>query len=411
MSVPMTPQMASLMLTLLLSLQPVTTDLMLTALPSLAADLHATMAPVQFTLSATILAFGIAQLAWGPVADRFGRRPVMLLGLAGYALATLGALFAPSVVALVCWRAAQGATMAASVVCARAMLRDLYEPHEGAGVMARALTGLGVVAILCPSLGGLVVAAFGWRAAIATMFCFAVGLSALVLLRLPETIRARDPHAITLAPMLRQVAGILRHPAFRAWTLLVSCTYGGLYVTLASSGIVMIQVLHLSTAAAGAVISLMGVSYIGGTLLCRHWLPRHGLTGTVARAAWCSLTGGLLLAAVAWADTRSVPLLMLPICIFAVGHGVHQPCGQAGAVSAFPHAAGLASALAGFALALVAFGVGLWLGQALDGSVRPLALGVSVGSCLSALAAWTVVRRHGEPPAPAAVPRTVEATA
>ena len=94
MSVPMTPQMASLMLTLLLSLQPVTTDLMLTALPSLAADLHATMAPVQFTLSATILAFGIAQLAWGPVADRFGRRPVMLLGLAGYALATLGALFA-----------------------------------------------------------------------------------------------------------------------------------------------------------------------------------------------------------------------------------------------------------------------------------------------------------------------------
>ena len=101
----------------------------------------------------------------------------------------------------------------------------------------------------------------------------------------------------------------------------------------------------------------------------------------------------------------------LPICIFAVGHGVHQPCGQAGAVSAFPHAAGLASALAGFALALVAFGVGLWLGQALDGSVRPLALGVSVGSCLSALAAWTVVRRHGEPPAPAAVPRTVEATA
>lgn len=406
----LTPATAALMLTLLLSLQPVTTDLMLTALPSLAADLKAPMAPVQLTLSATVLAFGLAQLFWGPVADRFGRRPVMLLGLVGYSLACVGAWTSMNIETLVLWRAAQGAAMAAAVVCARAMVRDLYEPHEGAGVMARALTGLGVVAILCPLLGGLLVSAFGWRAAIAGMGVCAVALTATIASQLPETIRQRNRHATRAAPLLHQSLAILRHPGFRAWTLLVACTYGGLYTTLASAGIVMIQVLQLSTTMAGLVLSLMGTSYIGGTLLCRRWLPRHGLVGTVGRAAWFSLAAGAMLAAVAVTDVRSVWLLMLSLCVFSVGHGMHQPCGQTGAVSAFPHAAGLASALAGFALALVAFGVGLWLGQALDGSVRPLATGVAAGASLSALVAWTLVRRHGEP-LPPVLPRAARPVA
>ena len=141
---------AALVLTLLMGLQPLTTDLMLPALPALAADLHASMAPVQLTMAALILGFGLAQLGWGPVADRVGRRPVLLRGLALYALASVGAALSDQVMAVVAWRAVQGAAMSAAVVCARAMVRDLYEPREGAMVMARALTGLGLVAIVSP---------------------------------------------------------------------------------------------------------------------------------------------------------------------------------------------------------------------------------------------------------------------
>lgn len=387
---------AAAVLALLMGLQPVTTDLMLPALPALAADLQAPMAPVQLTMSALILAFGLAQLVWGPVADRVGRRPVLLLGLALYTLASIGAALAGSVVAVVVWRALQGAAMSAAVVCARAMVRDLYEPHEGGMVMARALTGLGAVAIASPLLGGLLVAGFGWRAAVGAMGVVGAAIGGFIALRVPETARHRRPEATQVGPLLRQLGVTLRHPGFRAWAALVACTYGGLYIFLAGSGFVLIGVLKLSPVAAGAVMSTCSLAYIAGTLLCRRWIPRLGLAGSVGRAAWFTLAAGIAMALLAANPQPGVAAVMAPVWLYALGHGIHMPCGQAGAVGPFPRAAGLASAAAGFVTAATAFAIGLWLGQALDGTVRPFALGMGAAALATAAVAWTLVRRHGE---------------
>ena len=406
----MTPDQAALMLALLLSLQPLTTDLLLAALPALATDLRATMVPIQLTMAATVLGFGLGQLFWGTVADRVGRRPVMLWGLAGYVLATLGAMLATSVEQLIVWRAVQGAAMSAPVVCGRAMVRDLYEPHQGAGVMAKALSRVGLMAVLCPTLSGVTVTLFGWRAAFAIMGLAGLALGWMVWSRLTETARQLNPNATRLRPLLRQVKQVLSHPMFASWTLLVSCSYGALFVCLAGAGVVLIQVLHLPALWAGVALSGLGLSYVAGTLCCRRWLPRFGLVGTVGRAAVFSLTCSVLMVWVAVTDVRSVWALLLPMMLFSFGHGMHQPCGQTGAVAPFPHAAGLASALAGFALALVATGVTVFLGQALGtDSVRPIASGLALCSGLTALVAWTVVRRHGEPPEP--LPSLVSAAA
>ncbi len=397
------PRQAAWLLAMLIGLQPLTTDLLLAALPAVAADLQAGKAPVQLVFAATILAFGVAQLVWGPVADRYGRRPVLLIGLTAYVVASGGALLAVSVEQLILWRGMQGAAMAASVVCARAMLRDLYEPHQGAGVMAAALTRVGLIAVLCPTLSGVFVTHLGWRSVFAVLLVAGLSLLAFVAWRLPETARHRYTESTRLAALLPQVLRILRHPGFRAWTLLVTCTYGALFVALAGAGITLIEVLQLSPTAAGAALSAMASCYIVGTAACRHWLPRHGLAGTVARGACFSLAGAVLMAAVAWFDTRSVWVLMLPMTLFSFGHGIHQPCGQAGAAAAFPESAGLASALSGFALSAAAFAISGWLGGAFDGTVRPLAGGMALGAGLTALVAWTLVRRHGEPRRPVEV--------
>ncbi|WP_119287386.1 Bcr/CflA family efflux MFS transporter [Azohydromonas sediminis] len=391
------PHIVALSLALLLGLQPVTTDLYLPALPLLAADLAAPMSATQLTMSALILAFGLAQLVWGPVADRWGRRPVLLGSLALFVLASVGAALAPSIGVLVGWRVAQGATMAAAVVCARAMVRDLYEPHQGAHVMSKGLSGLGLIALSSPVLGGVLAAASGWRAALAAVA--AIGLATLVFVwrALPETNTRRNPQATRVGPLARTAAGVLRHPTFVAWAVLTSCTYGGLFTILASSSFVYIRVLGLSPAAYGIALGAGSVAYLAGTFACRRWLPRHGLTGTVRRGALFSLAGGLGLSAVAWADAATVWTVLVPHCLFTFAHGIHQPCGQTGAVGPFPQAAGVASALAGFVLAVTAFAVGLWLGVAIDDTVRPMAYTVGFWAVATALVAWTLVQRHGVP--------------
>jgi MFS transporter, DHA1 family, multidrug resistance protein len=397
---------AAAVLALLMGLQPVTTDLMLPALPALAADLHAPMAAVQLTMSALILAFGLTQLVWGPLADRFGRRPVLLAGLALYTLASVAAALGASVGAVVAGRALQGAALAAVVVCGRAMVRDLYPPQEGGMVMARALTGLGAIAIVSPLVGGALVAGLGWRAAVAAMGVVGAAGLAFITLKLPETLHQRRHDALQPGPLLRQAGATLAHPGFRAWALLAGCTYGGLFIFLAGSGVVLIGSVGLAPAAAGAVMSTCAVAYIGGTLLCRRWIPRLGLAGAVGRAAWLSLAASAALVLLAQRPGASALAVMVPVWLYALGHGVHMPCSQAGVVGPFPQAAGLASALAGFVTAAMAFGIGLWLGQALvpaagGSTVAPFALGMAMAALATVAVAWTLVRRHGEPPAEA----------
>jgi MFS transporter, DHA1 family, multidrug resistance protein len=391
------PAIVAIALALLLGLQPLTTDLYLPALPMLARELAASMSAVQLTMSALILAFGVSQLVWGPVADRFGRRPVLLGALAVFALAGVAAALAPTIGTLIVARVVQGATMSAAVVCARAMVRDLFEPHEGAHVMSKGLSGLGLIAVFGPTLGGLLASNFGWRIALGPVALGGAAVWLFVWRAVPETIRQRNPRAMHIAPLAATARSVLAHPTFIAWTALVSATYGGLFTVLAASSFVYIEALGLSPTGYGLAMGAGSCSYLAGTFACRRWLLRHGLAGTVKRGALFTLAGGLLALAFTQAGVHTVWAVLLPQCLFTFGHGIHQPCGQTAAVGPFPHAAGVASALTGFMLAAVAFGVGLWLGVAMDGSLQPMAHGMAFWAVVTATVAWTLVQRYGVP--------------
>jgi DHA1 family bicyclomycin/chloramphenicol resistance-like MFS transporter len=392
----MSPGLIVTLLALLLGTQPIATDLYLPALPGLAADLKSPMGSTQLTLSALLFAFGLGQLLLGPAADRFGRRPVLLGGLSVFVLASIGSVMAADIGVLVAWRALQGVGMAAAVVCARAMVRDLYAPTDGARIMSKALTGLGLIALASPLLGGVLASTVGWRHALGAIGVFGAVCLGLVALAMPETLRARNPDALRLAPMFAQWARILRHPTFIAWALLIACTYGGLFAFLAGSSFVLIDVLGSSRLACGLYIAGCSVSYILGTFWCRRWLPRHGLAGSVKRGAAFSLAGGLSMVGLAAAGLIGPWAIVVPQFIYAFGHGIHQPCGQAAVVGPFAQHAGAASALAGFILAAAAVAIGAWLGVAMNATVYPLVLTVGAMSVATALVAWTLVQRHGE---------------
>lgn len=391
----MPPALVVLTLALLLGIQPVTTDLYLPALPALTSGFGAPVAHAQLTLTALLLAFGCSQLLLGPLSDRFGRRPVLLWGLAAYVLAAVGAALAPSMALLIVWRTLQGAAMGAAVMAARAIVRDLYQPADGARVMSRALTGLGVIACLCAPVGGLVSDLAGWRVALLVPALFGAVSLGLVAWRFDESLARRDPRALQPGTLVRTWATVLRHPTFQAFCALTTASYALLFTFLAASSFVFIQVLGLTKTQYGLVMLWNSLSYIGGTFVCRYWLARHGVRGSVARGAVLTLSGGLLMAGLAVAGVHSTAAIVGPLTLMMLGHGVHQPCGQSGAVGPFPQAAGAASALNGFVMMLAVFGVGGWLGTHLDGTVLPLTYGMGFWSVCVALLAWTVVQKHG----------------
>ena len=387
----------AVMLALLLGLLPVTTDLYLPGLPALAAEFGGAVGQAQLTLSGLILSFGFGQLLLGPVSDRVGRRPVLLAGLGVYVVGSVCSALATGMEALIFGRVLQGIGLAASVVCGRAMVRDLYDPLRGTLVMSRAQSGLGLFALGSPVLGGVLAGTLGWRWALAATGVVAAVALALVVWRLPETLAQRNPRALEPARMAGTWAQMLRQPVFLAWSLLLMFTYGGLFTFLASSSFVYIEVLGTSRPVYGLFLASASVSYLAGTFACRRWIAAHGIARTVRRAAAFSLAGGLGMAALSLAGVTSPWAICLPQLVFNFGHGIHQPCGQAGVVGPFPQAAGAASALSGFMSAAAAFLIGLWLGRAIDGTVFPLTLTLALFSVLTAAVAWTLVQRHGDP--------------
>ena len=395
----MRPKLIVLVLALLLGLQPVTTDLYLPALPAITEVFGANMGQAQLTLTALLLAFGLSQLVWGPMSDRFGRRPILLWGMAAYVLASIACAFAPNMAWLIAGRALQGVAMGAGVMAARAVVRDLYAPAQGATVMSQALTGLGIIACACAPIGGILTDALGWRVALLALAVFGALTLGLLLWRFEETLAQPNPKALQLRQLLRANWQIAQHPTFRAWSALSTAAYMGLFTFLACSSFVFTRSMGYSKTAYGFLMLSMSLSYIVGTFWCRWMLRRTSVHRTVGIAAFLTLSGGVSMAALAYAgqgqDWYGAASVMGPIYLFMLGHGVHQSCGQSGAVGPFPERAGTASALNGFLMMAGAFLMGSWLGTQMHEPVFALAHGLLLWSVFIALVSWTLVQRHG----------------
>ena len=404
----MSPQLIVLLLALLLGLQPVTTDLYLPALPAITQGFGSGMGQAQLTLTALLLAFGLSQLVWGPLSDRFGRRPILLWGMGAYTLASVACALAPDMAWLIAGRTVQGIAMGAGVMAARAVVRDLFQPLQGATVMSQGLTGLGIIACACAPLGGMLTDALGWRYALLALAVFGAATLALLAWRFEETLAQPDPHALSAGPLFRANLDILRNPVFLTWCALSASSYLGLFTFLASSSFVFVTFMGYSKTAYGFLMLSMSLSYIVGTFWCRWMLRRTSVHRTVGIAAILTITGGVGMAALAYAgqgqDWYGAWAVMVPMYIFMLGHGVHQPCGQSGAVAPFPHRAGTASALNGFLMMLGAFFMGGWLGTHMDRPVFALAHGLLLCAVFITFVAWTGVQRHGRPVVTSAKP-------
>lgn len=357
-----------------LMLQPLSTDLYLASLPHLAIDFAVTPAAVQQTLSLFVVGFGCAQLISGPLSDRFGRRPVLLWGLAIYILASLACALAPTLDALVAMRFLQAIGCCTAAVVARTLIRDLYAPAEGAKMMARASSLLALAPIFGPILGGYLQVGFGWRAAFFFHTFFCLLLAAAAWRWLAETNRHPDPEATHPEKLLAVYRRIARADAFWAWTLPGALSYAAIFAFISGSSFVLIDILGVPTEFYGYGFAFGVTGYLAGTLVCRRLLARHGLARSLTIGATLSLGSGLLFLALALAGIAHWAVVVG--CLFATmfAHGINFPCAQTGAVAPFPREAGAAAGLLGFFTMAAGFVTGTWVGTSHDGTLLPLAL-------------------------------------
>jgi DHA1 family bicyclomycin/chloramphenicol resistance-like MFS transporter len=372
-------------LALLTSLGPLSTDMYLPALPAIATALAATTAQTQATLSAFLVGFACGQFLYGPLSDRIGRKPLLVVGLALFLVATVACALAPTIEALSVARFVQALGASGPIVLARAIVRDLYEGPRAGRELSRMGSIMGLVPALAPILGGLIFAGFGWRAIFTATAIGGAALAVVVVLALPETLRARDPAPLSLGAILRGFRDLLRHPAYRTYVALTTLTYSGLFAFISGSSFVLQGAYGLSELAYAFSFAFMVAGYIGGTLVAQRIVPGRGLDGTIALGVAAQAAGGGLMLALALVGTGSSLEITGPMALYALGVGLTMPQSLAAAMQPFPARAGAASSLMGIVQMSVAALVGIGLAAAVARTALALPTGIALLGALAAL--------------------------
>jgi DHA1 family bicyclomycin/chloramphenicol resistance-like MFS transporter len=378
-----------------LMLQPLSTDFYLASLPHLVTWFGSSPAVVQQTLSLFALTFGVAQLAIGPLSDRYGRRPVLLAGVACYVVASLACAFAESIGQLIAGRVVQAVGCCSTVVVGRAIVRDAYTLREGARVIARASTLMSLAPLFGPIAGAYLQVAFGWQAAFVFFALFGLVLGMALARNLHETNVDRDPESLRAGQIARRYGEVLRAPVFWSYALPGALSYASIFVYISGVSFALIGVLGLPTQHFGYAYALGVSGYLLGTIVCRRLLASRELEGTMRIGARLALVAGFVYPGVVLSGVAH-PATVVP-CLFLTmfAHGINFPCAQTGAVAPFPRQAGAAAGLLGALAMFAALVTATWIGASFHGTLLPMSLTSAVIGVLLFASSRGLARFHG----------------
>jgi DHA1 family bicyclomycin/chloramphenicol resistance-like MFS transporter len=381
----------TLLLAMLTALGPLSMDMYLPSLPDIAHVLGAPVVRTQLTISSYLIGFAVGQMIYGPLSDRYGRRPVLLAAVALYLASTLACAAAQSVDLLIAARLLQGISGSGAIVLARAIVRDVYSGVQA----ARELSLMGSISatapIVAPMIGGVLQAGFGWRA---NFICMSVGglIALLVAARLlPETLRPNNrAGSLSFFSMARGYGTVARHGGFLVYLGIITTTYAGLFAWVSGASVVLQGVYGLSAVTFGFTFALGAAGYMLGAMIATRLVVRLGLDRTIGVGVVVIAAGGLSLAL---AVATGVPGLWLvaAMALYLAGVGLAMPQAMAGALTPFPDRAGTAASLMGLVQQAVAAIIAAVIGAYLVQSAWPVTGVVVAMGCLTFLL-WALTR-------------------
>jgi MFS transporter, DHA1 family, multidrug resistance protein len=364
--------------------------LIIPALPDTARSLGVSAGAIQLTITLYLIGLAIGQLVYGPISDRFGRRPVLIAGLALFTLAGVATTVAPNAWTLVIARILQSAGACAGLVLGRAIVRDSATADRAAAQLALLTLVMSAAPAIAPVLGGYATAYLGWRAAFALLAIVGGVTLAFTVLLLPET---NAPQASTRVSMLLGSLRLFRSRAFCGYVLGGACTTTSFYAFMAASPFILVDLLHQPAQRVGLYYLLLMAGVAAGSLSANRLAGRIRTQVALRLANGLAIAGAACFMAADLAGWLNVVTVIAPVVLFMVGAGMASPFALSGAVSVNPHAIGAASGLYGFTQmaygALCTVAVELWR----PGSVFTVAV-VLLGSALLGQAALSLAVRQ-----------------
>ena len=383
-----------ILLMALTAVGPLTLNIMVPALPNMAVRLGTDTATVQLTLSLFLLSLAAAQLVLGPLSDRYGRRPVMLGGLVLTVFASLAAVAATSIGALIVARVIQAAGAATGVVIGRAIIRDLFDRDRAAAMIGLVTTAMVIAPMVAPLIGGLLDTLFGWEAIFLFSALFAGVMLVWTILRLPET----RPVSIASSPgrLVQEWRGLLVSREYYGYMLCGALGSASFFSFLGGGPHVVVTIMGRSSAEYGMWFAIMSLGYMAGNFTVSRLSQRFGVNAVILTGIGVHFLGtSMTLALVLLFPDGGPATVFVPQFVISYGSGLLLPNAMAGAVSVRPQAAGTAAGLAGFAQMAVGAAAAQIVSMLLAGAptAAPLAWMMFGAAAATALAYALLVRR------------------
>jgi MFS transporter, DHA1 family, multidrug resistance protein len=359
------------------------------ALPATARALGMSIGTSQLTITLYLIGLAIGQLLYGPVSDRFGRRPVLLTGLSLFTAASVVTAVAPTAAILIGARIMQSLGGCAGLVLGRAAVRDGASAEKAAGQLALLTLVMAMVPAIAPAIGGYLTAYIHWRASYVLLALFGATTLAACALMMPETLA--EPSSARRSMVMAYVR-LLRSPRFLGYAVGGACSTTAFYGFMSASPFIFEQQLHQPTQRVGLYYLVLMLGVAGGSLGANRVAGRVPVRAALRIANLLCILGAALFALADVAGVLSVATVVAPVCLFMVGAGMASPFALAGSVSVNPQAIGAASGLYGF----VQMSYGMLCTVVVEtwhpGAVYPVAA-VLLGSALLGQAAMSMAVR------------------